>query len=289
MNVQSTPPDANIVILAGGISSRMKKHAEIAGGVDPSLIHDAGPISKAMIGVGENRRPFLDYLLSHVEQAGYKNVVVIVGEQDDSIPRYYGNGAGRFHSLVLSYVVQSIPAGRKKPLGTADALSTALRAMTAWKGRKCTVCNSDNLYSVKALRVLLEDTHDNAMIDFDRSALRFDQERIMQFAVIKKTADGYVDTIIEKPPHDVMMLAADAAGRIGVSMNIFRLSIDQIFPFLERVPLHPLRQEQELPVAVTLMIDRYPKSVFAIPLSEHVLDLTVQADIAVVMEYLASR
>ncbi len=284
----ANPIDANIIILAGGISSRMKQEASVASRIDPALVRDARDKSKAMIGVGRDRRPFLDYLLANVENAGYRNVVIVVGEHDDSIRRHYehGIGAGLFRSLVLSYVAQPIPAGKEKPPGTAHALMIALEAMETWRGRKFTVCNSDNLYSVGALRMLMDDRHDNAMIDYDRSALRFDHERITQFAVIKKGIDGYVEDIIEKPSDDEISRAADSSGRIGVSMNLFRFSYDRISPFLEMVPQHPHRQEKELPVAVGIMIDRHPKSLFAIPLSEHVLDLTMQADLPVVVEYL---
>ena len=277
----------NVVILAGGVSSRMKKESN-ALSLDPLLLQDAQEKSKAMIGVGDNKRPFLDYLLYNIEQAGYRNVVIVVGERDDSIRKYYetGDGAKLFPSLDISYAVQKIPTRRQKPLGTADALLEALKAMTAWKRQKLTVCNSDNLYSVNALQLLLEDRHDNAMIDYDRSALKFGQERITQFAVIKKDADGFLEDVIEKPSAEEITSASDRSGRIGVSMNFFRLSYDTIYPFLEKVPLHPHRQEKELPIAVKMMINRYPRSMFTIPLSEHVPDLTNPADILEVKAYL---
>lgn len=59
-----------------------------------------------------------------------------------------------------------------------------------------------------------------------------------------------------------------------------------IFPFLENVPMHPVRQEKELPLAVKLMIEKYPRSMYTIPLAEHVIDLTSQSDIFNVREYL---
>jgi len=50
--------------------------------------------------------------------------------------------------------------------------------------------------------------------------------------------------------------------------------------------LHPIRQEKELPAAVKMMIADHPRSVFTVPLSEHVIDLTSQSDIPAVQEYL---
>jgi hypothetical protein len=72
-------------------------------------------------------------------------------------------------------------------------------------------------------------------------------------------------------------------------MNVFRLSYDRILPELERVPLHPLRKEKELPTAVKMMAERFPDEVLLIPVSEHVPDLTSRNDIAAVQKYLAKN
>jgi NDP-sugar pyrophosphorylase family protein len=260
----------------------------VSGHLDPVLRRDAEEKSKSMIGVGSHFRPFLDYLLYNVAEAGYSDVVLLVGEKDKSIRDYYddGPGAAQFKNLSITFAIQSIPAGRQKPLGTADALWQALKAVPHWRGQSFTVCNSDNLYSAEALRLMQEDEHDNAMIDYDRAALQFTPERILGFAVIKKDPGGYLVDIIEKPSSQEMASVADGNGRIGVSMNIFRLSYDQIFPCLETVPLHPIRQEKEMPAAVKIMVDKNPCAVFTIPRAEHVPDLTIQSDILPVREYL---
>ncbi len=273
--------DANIVILAGGVSSRMKKALAEAANLDSSLRRDAAEKPKAMIGVGGSGRPFMDYLLDNVAAAGYRDVCIVVGERDGSIREYYENpaNAGRYAGLAIRYATQPIPEGRAKPLGTADAVHRALAASPSWRGQRLSVCNSDNLYSVEALRALLEDGHPNALIDYDRSALRFSAERIAAFAVIKKDAEGFLVDILEKPSPEEINAAADARGRIGVSMNMFRFSYDLLLPCVERVPLHPVRQEKELPEAVRMMIAGRPRSMFTIPVSEHVPDLTSPADI----------
>ena len=283
--------DPNIVILAGGVSSRMKKQASQTLDVDPSLLRDAGIKAKAMLGVGGGSRPFLDYLLSHISRAGYKNVVIVVSDRDPSIRDHYEhNGAARqFKGFNFTYAVQPIPAGRTKPLGTADALLHGLKAGSQWKGQAVTVVNSDNLYSIEVLRLLLADKHPNALIDYDRSALKFDQDRIAQFAVIRKDPEGFLQDIIEKPGPLQIDAAADKHGRVGVSMNIFRFSYDMILPCLEAVPLNPQRQEKELPTAVKMMVNEHPRSVYTIPISEHVIDLTSQVDIPAVKQYLAKE
>lgn len=280
--------DPNIVILAGGISSRMRKVKQASTYLDPELVQQAQQKSKSMISVGDDEHPFLDYVLYNIEKSGYRDVVIVVGERDTSIREYYTEkgGAKQFINLNISYAVQRIPEGRNKPLGTADALLIALKLKPEWQGQKVTVCNSDNLYSVTSLRLLLQDTHPNAMIDYDRSALKFEGQRIEQFSVIRKDSEAFLIDIIEKPTDKDIESVRDSDGRIGVSMNIFRFSFDYIVPFLETVAIHPIRKEKELPEAVRLMITQNPKSMFTIPLSEHVVDLTNLTDISVVQEYL---
>jgi NDP-sugar pyrophosphorylase family protein len=274
----------NIVILAGGASSRMRNSV----GPDSPLASDIRRKAKAMLGVGEGSRPFLDYLLFNVEKASYDSVVLVVPQNDNSIRDYYEyrGGAAQFPQLSIHYVTQKVPVGRTKPLGTADALLQALQAMPQWKGHRFTVCNGDNLYSQRALELLLHDEHDNALIAYDRATLQFSEDRIAQFAVIKTDAGGYLRDIIEKPSAEELEQARSEQGRVSVSMNIWRLNYDLILPSLQAVPLHPIRQEKELPLAIKAMILRHPSSVFAVPLSEHVIDLTSQADIPAVVEYL---
>ncbi len=280
-----------LVVLAGGISSRMKKVQTAGLAIEKSLIDDADQKAKSMIGVGRNHRPFLDYLLYNAKAAGYTDVLVVIGEKDDSIREYYGGKmrGNDFHGLSISYAVQKIPEGREKPMGTADALYQGLTTMKEWHGQRFTVCNSDNLYSQKALSLMLTRDYANAMVDYDRNALEFEQSRIERFAVTLKDADGYVTGIVEKPSGDEINAARSKDGFIGVSMNIFQLQYDMIYPFLEKVPFNAVRNEKELPEAITTMIRENPRCLFAFPLSEHVPDLTAKSDILPVKEYLETH
>ncbi|HKI44276.1 MAG TPA: sugar phosphate nucleotidyltransferase [Balneolales bacterium] len=277
-----------LVILAGGISSRMKRAADPGKKIDSRLLSEADHKEKSMLGVGDEQRPFLDYLLFNARESGYRDVVIVINEQSNGVKSYYGNKEqfNEFHGLSISYAVQRIPPGREKPLGTADALCQALQSRKDWTGQKFTVCNSDNLYSTKALNLLLNHEHPNALIDYERDALEFNSDRIEAFAVIAMDEEQYVTDIIEKPTPEEVNAARRDDGRIGVSMNIFSFSYEQIVPFLEAVPLHPVRREKEIPTAVKMMVAKYPKSVYAYPLAEHVPDLTNKTDIMTVKEYL---
>ncbi len=275
----------NLVILAGGISSRMKKPSSSA---DPALSKEALRKSKAMIGLGKDRRPLMDYLLFNARESGYKDVVILVGEDDKPFRSHYGKAdkGNEFHGLKISYAIQPIPKGRSKPLGTADALACALQFRKDWHGQKFTVCNADNLYSRAAFSLLLATPHSTALIDYDWSALRFEPSRIEQFSVLRKSLEGILEAIIEKPTPEEIAASADRYGRIRVSMNIFRFSYDVILPVLLNVPLHPVRNEKDLPAAIMMLLAENPNAVATIPRSEYVPDLTRQDDIAIVRDYL---
>jgi NDP-sugar pyrophosphorylase family protein len=278
----------NIVILAAGISSRMKLPATASELVEPDLLRQADERAKAMIEVGSARRPFLDYLLWNCWTAGLKDVVLVIGRGDDVVKEYYGprDRDNAFHGLSISYAYQEIPFGRTKPLGTADALLQGLKTREDWRGSKFIVCNSDNLYSVAALRLLIDCSDDAALIDYDRDGLEFTPTRIAQFGITRRNMNGFVEEVMEKPRVEELDSLRDHNGVLRVSMNIFLLSYDIVLPFLEACPLHPVRQEKELVKAVSMMAQTHPRAMRAIPLREHVPDLTYKDDIPAVKAYL---
>jgi NDP-sugar pyrophosphorylase family protein len=279
--------DPRVVILAGGISSRMKSPSAL-GRLDPELVKQAEKGTKGMISVGEGGRPFIDYQLYNMKKAGIDDVVIVVGEKDEVLRQYYGlkDRDNEFHGLRIAYAIQHIPEGRKKPMGTVDALMQALLVRPDWRGGDFIVCNSDNLYSVRAFTMLLDCDAPNALIDYDRSGLEFAETRIAHFGITKKDKDGYLLEIVEKPPLEELEHLRSADGSLRVSMNIFRLNYEMIFNPLRDCPENPVRHEKELVTAVTAMVRLHPRSLKTLPLKEHVPDLTYKDDIAVTSEYL---
>ncbi|MCP4647493.1 MAG: NTP transferase domain-containing protein, partial [bacterium] len=94
-----------LVILAAGSSTRMSRSL--------GFTHNER-ITKCMIPVGRDRKPFLEYLLSNVEKAGFKEVVLVTAAADTSIEEHFGDGFG---DLAISRVVQAVPPDRRKPAG----------------------------------------------------------------------------------------------------------------------------------------------------------------------------
>jgi glucose-1-phosphate adenylyltransferase len=137
--------------------------------------------------------------------------------------------------------------------------------------------------------MLLECDAPNSLIDYDRSGLEFAETRISQFGITRKDKDGYVVEIVEKPKMEELEGLRSSDGTIRVSMNIFRLNYGMIFGPLRDCPEDPVRHEKELVKSVTNMIAANPRSLKALPLKEHVPDLTYKDDIAITRAYLAKH
>jgi NDP-sugar pyrophosphorylase family protein len=277
----------NLIILAGGISSRMKNPST------SNLIHkevedQANVRSKSLISVGNEGRPLMDYLLFNAKKAGYKNIYIVINEKGGLFKEFYGKNTANnnFNGLNISFAIQYIPENRVKPFGTADAVFQAVEQFKELQSQQFTVCNSDNFYSEKALKTLRETTSSNALISYNRDDLDFSLEKILSFAVVNLDNKNYLQNIIEKPSIEIANNYKDPLGKIRVSMNIFKLDGKMMYPYLKNCPVHPIRKEKELPSAILNMIKEHSNAMLGIPLSEHVPDLTSKDDIIIIKEYL---
>lgn len=274
----------NLIILAGGASSRMKKSTSTE--VSKDTLEQANTRSKALILL--HNRPMLDYLLYNAKKAGLSHIYIVIGPDGNLFKSYFGtkNKGNHYNGLTISYATQHIPSNRQKPLGTADAIFQTLEQYPHLQEDSFLVCNCDNLYSVEAMTALRESRIPNAFINYNRSFLKYPEDRIARFALTKVDEDHFLEDIIEKPYIEEMDSYSDGEGVFRVSMNIFKFNGKLFFPFLRDCPLHPERQEKEIPTALLHMIQAHPKCTVAIPFSEHVPDLTSKEDISVMNAYL---
>lgn len=277
----------NLIILAGGMSSRMKKPA-VSKSINIKDAKQANNRSKSLIGVGKENRPLMDYLLYNAKKAGYKNIYIVINKNGALFKKFYGSNAenNNFKGLSISFPIQTIPEYREKPFGTADAVYQALEQFPKLKKEPFTVCNSDNLYSIKVLELLRKSKSVNSLISYDRNSLEFSLEKIYSFAIMKLDKQNYLKDIIEKPTQEEAENYQDKNGKIRVSMNIFKLDGPIIFEYLKNCPIHPKRNEKELPTVVLNCIKKHPKSFLTIPVSEHVPDLTAKDDIQIVKKFI---
>jgi Na+/proline symporter/dTDP-glucose pyrophosphorylase len=252
------------VILARGLGTRMR--AADAGArlsAEQAAAADAG--MKAMIAID---RPFIDYVVSALADAGYTDVCLVVGPEHGAMRDYYASNAPA--RVRVTFAIQA------EPLGTADAVLAAAEFIG---DDLFVVLNSDNYYPVAVLRELRR-LREPALPAFDRETLvresNIPPERIMRYALIDVGENGYVRRIVEKPERDI-------AGA-PVSMNVWLLT-PAIFEACRRVP-KSARGELELPNAVQWAIDHLGMRVRAVPVRAGVLDLSQRADIPVVAERL---
>jgi glucose-1-phosphate adenylyltransferase len=278
---------AKLLIMAGGMSSRMKK-VEGSESLDSTLVQQANTLPKGMIGVGKDGRPFMDYLIFNAHLAGYNEVLILKNPKDEVTKPYYDKLVedGKAWGMTFKYATQQIAPDREKPAGTADAIQQALEQTPEWKGERFTVCNSDNLYSVNVLTLLKENPVQNAVVSYESIALGVEPERVKAFAVIRADSDNFLIEIIEKPNDEQIESARDAKGKIGVNMNVFHFNYDDILEYVRKEPFNPIRNERELPSAVMKMAKENTQKVITVPVEENVPDLTSKGDISIVQKYL---
>jgi glucose-1-phosphate thymidylyltransferase len=264
--VSSTTTKA--VILARGLGTRMRK-ADDAAALDDAQAAVADVGVKAMIPIG---RPFLDYLVSALADAGFTDVCVVIGPEHGMVREHYA-GAGPPGRARLHFAIQP------EPLGTANAV---LAAEAFAGGDAFAVINSDNYYPVAALAELHERPAP-VIVGFETGALvalgNVPAARIGRFGALDIADDGTLRRILAAPT-DAM------AGReIFASLNCWSFTTD-IFRACTAVP-RSARGEYELPQAVQLAIDRFGMRIEVVRMRAPVLDMSSRADIASVAERLA--
>lgn len=258
------------VVLARGLGTRMRQEAPGAQ-LDAAQTAAADEGLKAFIPIG---RPFLDFILSALADAGLTRLCVVIGPEHDVVRRYYTT------EVTLSRISVDV-AVQAAPLGTADAVL----AVEAWtQGEPFLVVNGDNYYPVQALSDLAALTLPG-LVAFSQKGLLADgqiaPDRIRRFALLDLDGNR-LRRIVEKPDQ---VDAARLQRSPYVSMNCWRFDT-RIFEACRRVPLSP-RGELELPLAVQHAIDdgRFPVGV--VFSDAGVLDLSGRADIAAVAARLA--
>jgi dTDP-glucose pyrophosphorylase len=230
------------LVLARGLGSRMRAPDPDAN-ITPEQSRAADAGLKAMMPV--NGRPFLDYVLSSLADAGIGQVALIVAPDYQTWFDYYT--AAPPARLTLRFIVQ------REAIGTADAV---LAAEEWLRGQPFLTVNADNLYPGPALQALAG-LDEPGLAAFEPADLmrsgNIAAERIQSFALLETDTNGYLTGIVEKPGE----AAASAHLRREdalISMNCWRFD-SRIFQACRDVERSP-RGEFELPQAVGLAVRR---------------------------------
>lgn len=199
-------------------------------------------------------RPFLEYTFERLRQAGFSDIVVLVGHQAQAFEAYR-----RWPGLRL---VQQHRF--RERYGTAAAVENVKEAVG---NKPFAVIAGDNLYSVNDLRKVTEDTE----------RIRIGGFRTPQWqgmGILKQRDDGSLERIIEKPAEFVGDL-------INASLYHFTPAIFDVIEGLQPSP----RGEYEITDAINLVAGREPVDV--VELEDRWLDLTAPTDIAKIASALA--
>ena len=273
-----------IVVLAAGMSSRMKKSVD--SNIDDSKANEANNKSKSLITFGN--KPFIYFLLKNILDAGFETVIMVVGKDFQDFKNQIDE-LKLPSKIEFKYAIQKIPIDRVKPFGTADAVSQTMEQLPELQKTSFCVCNSDNLYSTSSFKLIRENSFENAVLAYDRDSLDFPKERVSSFSILMMDTEFNLVNFIEKPTSEQVSENLDENGKIRVSMNIFKFNGNQSFDFIKNCPINPLRNEKELPSALVNMISEDGLYMKGIPIAEHVPDLTSKADINTIQKLIDSN
>jgi glucose-1-phosphate thymidylyltransferase len=258
------------VLFAAGAGTRMQQDADVA--LTAAQREAAAAGHKALMPVG---RPFIDYVLWSLEQAGVREVCVVVHPARPAVMEYLSTR--RTGALRVCFAVQ------REARGTADALASA--AAFIGQDHVLTV-NGDNLYPVAAIRTLVGRAMP-ALVGFSGAGLlaqgTITPERLRGFALIVADAAGHLVDILEKP--SAAQVAAAGAEAL-YSMNLWALPPQVVAACARIAP--SARGELELPDAIRATIHEDGVSYAVHRSDEGVLDLSRRADIATVTARLAA-
>lgn len=262
------------VILARGLGTRMRREAEQGSdALSDEQRRAAERGAKGMMPLGA--RPFLDYVLSALADAGIRHVTLVVGPDATEMRDYFE----RSHvpeRVGVRFAVQA------EPRGTADAVQSVRGVVD---DGPFLALNSDNFYPVQAYADLAA-LGASGLVAFEADTLvresRLDAARVLRYALLDVDDDGWLRAVREKPPaDDPLALRAER----WVSMNLWSFT-PVIFEACARVRPSP-RGELEIQDAVTIAMRDLGERFRVVRMRAGVLDLSSRADVALVASQLA--
>lgn len=111
------------IILAGGLGTRLR-----------SVISE---LPKCMAPVAG--KPFLHYVIDHLQQEGIQNFIFSIGYKSESIVDYINDQYGQSSKLNMQFSIED------EPLGTGGAIKLALNKISE---KNILICNGDTLFKI---------------------------------------------------------------------------------------------------------------------------------------------
>lgn len=156
----------DIIILAGGLGTRLKS--------------ELGNLPKAMAPI--NGKPFLEYLLDYINNAGFQRVILSTGYQSESIQSFFKD---QYRSIEIEYSKES------EPLGTGGAIKLAVRKVTT---PYFIVMNGDTMFRIDLQKFFQKHVEQLAEVTL---ALRKVHDA-SRFGLIECNNSGIIESFREK-------------------------------------------------------------------------------------------
>jgi NDP-sugar pyrophosphorylase family protein len=236
-----------VVISAAGRGTRMK--------------HLSADKPKHMIEV--NGEPFLYYLLSNLEDAGFEDIIVVIGHKSERITDYIKRGR---HSSVR--LVNQFERMGEERYGTAIPI---LAAQDELEGDDFVHVYGDNLYSVRDLQkfTVKNEFHFIAGLPHPTPS---------KYGVLKYDAEGFLQEIIEKPQTDV--------GSNIINTGLMKFT-PEIFDALSQVRPNSVNGEYYLTDALTELGKKHKVKV--VKLQDYWLDFGKPEDVEILSSFLNTQ
>jgi glucose-1-phosphate thymidylyltransferase len=216
-----------------------------------------------------NGRPFLDYVLRAVSDAGFERVGIVLGTGHEELRAHYEDL--RPSRIDVSFIEQ------REPLGTAHAVR---QAEPFAAGEPFLVINGDNYYPAEVL-TLVHGLQECGLVGFRRDTLSQGGNMTLagtaNCAHIELSAGGELIRLREKPGADYLdRLHAP----VWLSMTCWRFT-SSMFEAIRSIALSE-RGEYEIPDAVAYSIDALGERFRMVPSLATVLDLSTRGSIPAV-------
>ena len=209
----------------------IKKVVVSAAGQGTRMLQLSENKSKHLIDV--HNRPFLAYLLDNILQAGYKEIILVVGYREDMIKEFlksYEFNGGDFDIKIVNQF--DILGPKEKEYGTACPIKCVKDLV---KNENFISLCGDNFYSVEDLKLM------NIDDEFCYIA-GLKHENPEKFGVLIEDGDDFLENIIEKPKEFVGNL---------VNTSLYKFT-PEIFEKVLQIGKSP-RGEYEITDAISLL------------------------------------
>jgi len=268
-----------MIIMAAGVSSRMK--ASNGNYTLPKeQVSQSNTRAKGFIEIGKKNETLIYHIIKNSVASKISDFIIILS-QDSIESQSYLRKIEKELSIKIDFAFQDY-YGNEKPMGTADAIYQAMNQFPELKTSRFLVCNSDNLYSTKAIEMLKSESICNSMIAYNSDCLNFNDEKISSFSILE-IKNNFLSKIIEKPDIDLIKTIDN---KKFVSMNIFSFFGNQIYEYLRDCEINEYRGEKEIASAIQNMVNDKKESIKIFKICEHVPDLTLKGDIQLIKSFL---